>query len=379
MKIHKSSMAASLLLSLLFNFAEASSPPPLAWSGDLRIREAQAKEDVDDNRHYGQLRARIGLKAFVNDSIDAHIRLATATSAISTNQTLADQSDPGMPRRGFGIDLAFVNWRFLDSGEVWLGRTGNPFWAPAKSPIIFDGDLSFEGMAIKWHPQWSASNAFLNLGGFLVSENYNTTLHEDVVDTGLVGGEGGYSFATPVGQFTVHAGNYYYINIQNKNITTLDKGAKIDSHSAPYDRYRGNTVYVDTAKYYFSNGYVLLETGAEWKKTFGPVDLTLFFDFVRNDKVVSLNQASEFGLGLKWKSIQFSCAAVRKDSDSVVGGFSDSDSNGGGTDNKGTRWNLSYQPIKNTTVAVSHYTATRGVSTTSRPFSATHVDLAVSF
>lgn len=355
----------------------------LEWSGDLRYRMAQSKESIDDERPYQQLRARLGLKADVNQDTRAILRLATGTSAISTNQTLGDAKDPGMSRRSFGIDLAYIDMGWMTGFRTWLGRTANPFWSPGKSQIMFDSDLAFEGVALKWDRPVESVNAFVNIGGFMISENYSAP--GDVVDTALVGGDLGAKFDF-YGSWTAHLGSYHYLNIQGRPITSVDKDAKIDAYSYPYDRYRGNTVFpndpllpAESRKYFFQNPFVLHEIGLEWKKKFEPIEITLFYDRVQNDQVSNFNTADEYGLSLKWRRFNLGYAQSKKESDSVVASFTDSDMNGGGTDNKGSRWNVGYQMSANAQVAITEYKATRGLDSVARDYAATQLDLLVSF
>src|SRR4051812_17331197 len=73
--------------------------PKFQWSGDIRYRLVKGHESLDEERTYQQLRARLGARADVNEDVQAVLRLMTASSAISGNQTLGDSNDPGMPRR----------------------------------------------------------------------------------------------------------------------------------------------------------------------------------------------------------------------------------------------------------------------------------------
>jgi hypothetical protein len=374
--------------STLFATSEANAQeqslewkPKIDWSGDLRYRTAKSRESIDDPRPYQQLRARLGLKADVNESVQAIVRLATGTSAISTNQTIGDPSDPGMPRRNFGIDLAYIDAQFLDAGHVWAGRTANPFWSPGKLQLVFDSDLAFEGVALRWNPRWSDSSAFANIGAFMISENY--TAPSDIVDTGLIGAQVGYQF-TAHGEWTLHFAAHHFLNIQDRPITSVDQKASVDPYSYPFDRYRGNTVYpIDPAAtprvYSFSSGYILMEAGLEWKGRLGPLEASLFYDRVRNDLASDRGLGQEYGTVIKYGSAQVSVAYATKQSDAVVGAFTDSDTNGGGTDNKGTRVTLGYQFGKRASIALNDFRGKRGVDSVERDFSATQLDFMMSF
>jgi hypothetical protein len=343
---------------------------------------ARLKEDIDEERKYQQLRVRLGLRADVNESVQAVIRLASASSAISTNQTMGDSSDPGGARRSFGLDVSYIDWRLADSFYAWAGRTANPFWSPAKVQTLFDSDLAFEGIALKLDPK---TGFFASAGGFMISENY--VAPSDSVDTGQFGAEVGARFKFGGNStLTFHAGNHYFLNVRDSNITRMDKDAKIDPYSYPFDRYRGNTLRVndpllplDQRKYFFASEFVLLQAGAEWKQAFGPIEYTLFGEAIENNKTVTRDKALEYGGIFKWKWLSATYAEIVKEPDSVLGAFTDSDSNGGGTDNEGRRIAIGIQFGKNAYFNTAHYFGSRGVDSVKRDFSSTHMDLAVGF
>ncbi len=357
--------------------------PKSKWSGDLRYRANRTKEAEDQVRPFQQLRARLGFTADVNEQVQGVIRLATGTSSISTNQTLGDSKDPGMQRRSFGVDLAYVDMNVLPDGTIWIGRTVNPFWSPAKSQIIYDSDLAFEGVALKWSLPAEKILPFANVGAFMISENYAASA--DAVDQGLVGAQIG-TIVKAFGTWTLHAGTHQYINIRNMPIKAFDKDAKTDVYSYPYDRYKGNSVYpndpllpADSRKYFFQHGYVLYEFGFEGKLPLGQFDLSVFYDEVRNDQTSQENTAREYGIGLKYDNWQLGWAESAKGANSLVGAFTDSDMNGGGTDNKGSKASLTNQLMKNVQVGATFYRAKRGVKSVERQYSSTLLDLIVSF
>lgn len=360
---------------------ETTWQPKFEPTGDLRYRIAQSKEDTDETRTFHQLRARLGLKAQVEEDLSLVFRLATATSAISSNQALGESSNPGMPRRSFGLDLGYSEFKLGDSGKLWAGRTANPFWAPAKNQLIYDSDLAFEGLAFKYEPKWEESSAFLNLGAYMVNESYDKP--NDTADLGIAGAQLGYT----TGGFTVHIAQQAFINIQDRNITGVESGAKTDVYQGTsFDRYRGNTVYVDdplaaaaNRKYFFSNQFVVANLGLEYKTKIFEGELVFFADAIKNTKVTRQSQGSEVGLGYKKDLVSLQLAQITKESDSTVGAFADSDTNGGGTDTSGTRLLLGYQLSKKSQINLNTFRAKRGVDTVTRDYSLTQLDLIASF
>lgn len=373
---------------LIFIFAlgvgissSSAEPSVLSASGDLRFRTVNSKEDIDEARPFSQLRARLGLKAQPEESLALHFRLATGSSPISTNQVLGDSSAPGMVRRSFGVDLAFMEFIFWESGKFWAGRTANPLWSPGKNQLVFDGDIAFEGLAVKWEPKWSESSAFLNLGAYMVTESYDRPLN--TADLGLAMAQLGYS----VGGLTIHLNHYAFLNIQGRVITQVESTAKTDVYQGTaFDRYRGNTVFVNDPalpaadrKYYFTHQFEVSNAGFEYKTKFGQVDFLIFADYIKNIKVSDQGTGSEVGLQLKSGATFLQIASITKESDSTVATFTDSDSNGGGTDTQGTRVQLGYNFSKNSQISFSIFNAKRGVATVKRDFQSSFVDLIASF
>lgn len=356
--------------------------PELQWSGDLRYRFAQIKEAQDEPRPLQQLRARLQLKTNVNAELKALLRLATASSAISTNQTLGDSGDPGFARRSFGIDLAAMIWSPEEHTQISLGRVPNPYFSPAKTQLIFDSDLNFEGLSIQHDLKLEPHRFFVNAGAFVIAENYDSTTRSDVVDVGIAGLQAGYSHDWGPLQTSFHLASQHYLNIQDLPITSLEKTAKYDIYSNPFDRYRGNTIYTlnpGNPPYQMRNKYVLQEVGFELLSKISLFDVSLFADLVKNTEASREGGGHEWGLAVKWGRTQLGWAQIRKEADAVVGMFTDSDANGGGTDNQGQRLSLAYQFSKNSMVGINQYNAKRGIGSTERDYSLSQVDFMMNF
>lgn len=356
---------------------EASSPlADLHWAGDLRYRGSKYQDGGLDDHFFQQLRFRLGFKKEINENAQVITRLETATGAISGNQKLGDSSDPGMARRSFGIDQAYVDYKFFDQGSAWLGRTANPFWSPNGSQLVFDADLAFEGLALRWTPTWSTSHVFVNLTGFMISENYAGT--SDDTDTALVAAEAGYSFKPEGWNWTTHVASYQYLNIEGKTISTAAKSAGVDSQSNPAT-YLGNSVINDGTNYRFAHQYELVEFGTQLTRAMGCGDYGVYFDGVQNTKVGKFNLGFEAGLTGKWNKTSVTLAYVLKQKDAVVAAFTDSDTSGGGTDNRGYKLAVSTEVAKNTTLALTAFSAERSMDSTKRAFSGGLLDAMFNF
>ncbi len=123
--------------------------------------------NTKNNQTVGRERFRFGIDAVVNDSVDAGIRLTTGNTQnpVSTNQSLGNT--------GFGyqfaVDRAFLRYRAFDNAKFnWLtlmgGRTPSPFFTGG-SELVWDEDLSFEGIAVTVRQRLGFSELADEIGG----------------------------------------------------------------------------------------------------------------------------------------------------------------------------------------------------------------------
>ncbi|MDD4914167.1 MAG: putative porin [Methylococcales bacterium] len=92
-------------------------------------------------------RLRLGFEADIADGVKAGVRFATSNiyNPVSNNQTLGNTGQS----YEFAIDRSYLQYDYLDSDKTsWFsaygGRIINPFMS---TDIVFDPDLSFEGLA----------------------------------------------------------------------------------------------------------------------------------------------------------------------------------------------------------------------------------------
>lgn len=120
--------------------------------------------DVDRDRTRPRLRARLGLDADVSHGFTVGLRLASGdTSApVSTNQTLGG-SGGNFSKYQLWLDRAFIRWAPADALAVDVGRFENPFF---RTDLIWDEDVSFDGVALRAGGQRGALRPFLAGGAF---------------------------------------------------------------------------------------------------------------------------------------------------------------------------------------------------------------------
>ncbi|MBI9016221.1 MAG: putative porin [Phycisphaerae bacterium] len=327
------------------NSKEFTLPESLRWLerttiyGDLRLRHETIEAENDDkmDRHRGRYRARIGVKTKINDQWSTNFRFATGgSSATSTNQTMGD----GFSTKDLGLDLAYLTYspELIDGLNVTGGKMKNPFYLPGKSSLIWDSDVTPEGAAINYDLQLDDNiSLFANGGTFWAQESSGD------VDASLWGAQLGTKIKINAdNEFITGATLYDYGNIKGSTIGGLDM--------------KGNTP--DIAGNY-ANDYQIFEAFAQYNTHIGSMPFSVAGDYVNNLEAdnndtgwlvgFTVNKAKNPG------SWQVSYDYRDLEADAVLGGLSDGDFIGGGTNGKGHRIAGVYQIAKNIQTAVSYF------------------------
>ena len=149
----KQIISALALATAVNGAANAAWYDDVTFKGDFRYRyqfdqddtkkTATSSADVDRSRN--RMRFRYGAYGKINDSMDFGFRLTTGGdgSVDSTNQTL--KSDFG--NYSISLDQVYAKIKTTDSTTLTFGKMSNPFWTPQKSQLIWDGDVTPEGIA----------------------------------------------------------------------------------------------------------------------------------------------------------------------------------------------------------------------------------------
>ena len=334
-------------------------PDSMKWvekvkiSGDIRYRHESIDEQSGGDWKQGvsrhRIRARLGIDGKVNDDVDLGLRLASGSAdPVSTNQDLGDS----FSSKTLWLDLAYFDWHpgTLKGLDLVGGKMINPFYTVAKNELIWDTDLTPEGLAAKYEMPISENlKAHLSGGGFWVSERDS----EGSVDSSLWGVQG--YLKNKIGADSYVLGgmsNYNYGNIEGQgDLATVWKGSA---------KWFGNTSDGGVFRY----DYDILEGFAEYGFKFADYPVALFGDYAHNTDAPSsksdgwligctFNKARDPGsweVGYDYRDI---------DSDAVVGQFNASDFVGGGTDGKGHKFSFTYQLARNFQVGLNYYLCQR--------------------
>jgi len=310
----------------------------VSLKGDLRYRHEQIDQQGESIRNRQRMRARLTLTAEPEDNLELGFRLVSGSDdPVSSNQTL----DGAFATKDIMLDRAYFTWTHAETGAtVTGGKMRNPFYVPAKSELIWDSDLSPEGLELAHRFGEGDTKFFVRGAGLWLDERKSSA------NAALFGGQAGLEHKTGGVQFTV-GGSYF-------NYTKLD-GPLYD------DDFFGNTSSDDA----FMKDFNLIEVFVELGFKAGKTPITAFADFVSNQEADTAEQAYLFGVKLgkakKPGSLEamYNYREVQKDA--VVGVLTDSDFRGGGTDGKGHEFGFGYQLSDQSKFAFSYFINSLGL------------------
>jgi hypothetical protein len=320
--------------------------------GDLRYRHENivtervvdgAIQDAAD-RDRQRIRARLGFDFKATDNVKGTLLLATGgDDPRSSNQTLGGVGT----RKSIGLDMAYVDWKFMQGGNALLGKQPNPIFRPGQS-LFYDGDFNPEGGAVKFERGMLFGTAY----GWWLTEQYNSDPGGENSDANLFGLQAGLKFPVFGGE-TILAAHY------------SECGACQDNSPLYANNPNGNTAYrVGTGTTnLLAYGYDVLELGAQLGTNLGSLPFTLWANYAQNmaDGVefdtayaagAVLGKASNartWEAGLFYQSI---------DKDALFGQWLDSDFGNGATDAEGWVLKAGYAPVRNFTVNATYFVNT---------------------
>lgn len=310
----------------------------VTFGGDFRYRHEVIDKEGSEARNRHRIRARFHMDAEVNEEITVGARLASGNDdPISTNQTL----DNGFSTKDIRLDRAYMTWNLaaVPCLTVRGGKTGSPFVSPAKTELLWDSDLSPEGLSLGLARDIASIGLAVNVAYQWLDERSGGD------DGVMVGGQGVASVPSDVAGLTFGVGYYDY------------QGAK--GQSTFYDAADSFGNSVDTGGAYLYD-YDELEIFGELVPRGLGVETSVFADYVVNvaDEVddntawlagVTLGKCKEKGsTGLRY-------SYRRMEKDALVGAFTDSDFTGGGTGGKGHELNFDYQVASKTKLSATYF------------------------
>lgn len=350
----------------------------IKFSGDFRNRFEYIKDDTVKNgddvveRFRERLRLRIGATADIGKDLKVGFRFASGESSdpISTNQTFST----GFSKKGITLDLAYAEYKASDSSSLKglnfvVGKMNNPFYKPSGSDLIWDNDLTPEGLFASYTRSIGDKFKLKGLlGGFWLEER-SKDADSAMLAVELIGS------LKATDKLNLNLGLSYF-NAGNAK----DKAPFYDATKS-----FGNTV----AGGLYSSDFDVLDIGFDLTYDFDFAPVGFFVEFVNNlgaeDNAAGDSLDTGFIVGFTIgkikgpKSWAFSYSYRELQADASIGAFADSDISGGGTDIKGSRIGFEYAIYKNWVVGTTVFIGSKKIETTSDKYTRAQLDASFKF
>lgn len=129
--------------------------------GDIRVRAEHRDGDsgsVDERRDRGRYKLTFGIKTKAADFY-TDLAFAMGAGGRSDNATFAGDSSPTLnDKETLFVKTAMIGWTATDWLTLEAGRMKNPLYT---TPMVWDGDLTFEGLTEKVKFKAGSADVFL--------------------------------------------------------------------------------------------------------------------------------------------------------------------------------------------------------------------------
>jgi putative porin len=349
--------------------------PYINSKGNFPANDARVFLNTTEDQNVLRSRFRLGLKAKVNDEVEVGARLVTGNQAdpISTNQTLGNYGQKWQN----SFDLAYLKYTNLSKSlSISGGRIENPFFS---SDLVWDSDLTFEGVAASWwmlrstgmDEEFRAFDPFITVGAFPLQEvSYSPD------DKWLIGAQAGFVYDWANQSKLTLAASYYSYKHMVGQLNAQDDTA-LDWTAPAYLSAVGNTMFnirnnsdpnSTSVLFAHATDFQLVDVFAEYDiANFAPVHVLMTADYVQNSGFDKSAVADRLGyqidartkgyqgkIAVGWpvisKARDWQVAFIYRylERDAVPGEFTDSDFHGGGTDARGYTLKFDYGIANNT-------------------------------
>lgn len=343
-----------VIVSLLAVLPAHADLSDVRFRGDLRFRTENIQEQQqtpleNTDRTRQRIRLRIGATAPVNSSTEVTVRLATGSTLAgdtgSTNQDLTDY----YAKKNIVLDLAYFDWKAGEGLRLWGGKTPLPFRFVGGNDLIFDGDLTPEGLSLRYQTRVDvAHELFATVSGTWLSERFSATGATDNTDVGLMAAQLGYG----------------YLGSDIGTLVTLSHYAFPNIRGATPAAARGNTVSGGT----YAQDFKVTALGLELSTDYNDLPLALYSEAAQNADGGQYKDSVIYGLRLgrarEPQSWSFAVDYREIEKDALLGILAESDSSGGGADIRSWRASAQYQMDVNALLALTYFNGKRTISST---------------
>ncbi len=335
------------------------------WKGDLRLRnEYRNRVGTGNDVNRQRIRFRYGFEGKANDQLKVTARLATGTTlggSVSGSTATTPFDDPTSTNKTFDdffrkkpivLDLAYVEYSPEIAGISKVTAIGgmmeNPLWTV--TPMVWDPDLTWDGVALKLSKELGPVTVFSNNGAFALDSDESEPAALWVVQGGASVTPFANSETEVLKNLKLTSALAYH---DYMNVTTSAKAG-----TDPITRIATNTASV--------KDFNQLNPSVELASQVAGYPVSLFGDWVHNASASSSGNDG-FMVGLKvGKATQpFSLTNLsgwlkkgweagyffeRLERDAAFDEFVDSDFGGGGTNRYGNVWWVTLAMLKHSTL-----------------------------
>jgi len=306
------------------------------FKGDLRLRYESIQRDDKDDKYRNRYRLRLGSKIDLSDNLQFKVGMRSGfANPTSGNQTFHDDK----PLKDYFLQSLRFNvlgLTYKDGHSIYnIGRQAYMMYRPIKSQLVWDNDVSMNGV----NYQYIDDTSIITLGA------NQPTLEEASVakdKVNLFVAQYVHKTKLESAKLNVGTGVYYYDGL--KGNTTL------------FGKNKGNTVVDDkyTNDYHIVEGFAELQFpdvyGLPLKMAAGAV-----YNFAADDNNFGYDLGIQLGKAKHVGDWQVKYSYTDLQEDATLGAYSDSDNFGGGTGAKGHAIRAKYKMGKKLYLASSFF------------------------
>lgn len=296
---------------------------------DLRLRYESIERDDKSNKYRNRYRLRLGARVDLLDNLELDVGMRSGfANPTSGNQTFHDDE----PLK----DYFFQSLRFNVLGLAYksgnstckLGRHPYMMYRPIKSQLVWDNDVSMNGL----NYQYKDDTKIITIGANQPTLKEASEAKDDV---NLFIAQYVHKTKLESAKLNLGAGLYYYDGLKG-NTTLFGKG-------------KGNTLDVNGL---YANDYHIVEGFAEvqLKDLFGmslKAAASIAYNFGADDNNFGYDLGVQLGKAKHVGDWQVKYSYTDTQEDVVFGAYSDSDNFGGGSGAKGHAIRGKYKMAKN--------------------------------
>jgi len=319
------------MLKTEISVAEKSISDRIHFKGDLRLRYESIERDDADNKYRNRYRLRLGLTIDMTDNLHFEVGMRSGfANPTSGNQTFwKDQplSDYFFQSLRFNVlGLAYKS----DNSTLKVGRQPYMMYRPIKSQLIWDNDVSMNGI----NYQYKDDTKIITVG--INQPTLEEAATDDADTVNLFLAQYVHKTKLDFAKLNLGTGIYYYDGL--KGNIPLFKGKR-----------KGNTLDENGL---YANDYHVVEAFWElqFKDLFGmpfKVAAGIVYNFGADDNNFGYDLAFQLGKAKDIGDWQVKYSYTDLEEDATYGAYSDSDNFGGGTAAKGHAIRAKYKMGKN--------------------------------